>query len=174
MFMAFTLYSIDEAIDRKFVVTKTISSQAKAGTLIHIMGTKEKPDQVSVKYRVTESGQDFVIKFENVKQFCKWARPDNFIARNYERLSNKEIQHYLKVMGRSVATFCLPIIVVALVLVWIAALFLIKKTPTNFIVGGAASAVVAIGVLMFYKIQKNNVKMRLYKKVSSNWGVVFK
>ena len=172
--MGFTLYSIDEAIDRKFVVTKTISSQAKAGTLIHIMGTKEKPDQVSVKYRVTESGQDFVIKFDNVKQFCKWARPDNFIARNYERLTNKEITHYLKVMGRTVVSFCLPIILIALVVIWGISLFVIKSTPTNLIVGAAASAVAAIAVLIFYKVQKNNVKMRLYQKVSSNWGVVFK
>ena len=79
--MALYLYSIDEAEDRKFIVTKAMSGQAKMGTLVHIMECSENSSGISVSYRVTETGQDFNIKFENLKQFCKWARPDNFIAR---------------------------------------------------------------------------------------------
>ena len=44
--MAFMLYSIDEAVDCKYIITKAISGQAKPGTLIHVMDTKENSDGV--------------------------------------------------------------------------------------------------------------------------------
>ena len=61
--MALYLYSIDEAEDRKFIVTKAMSGQAKMGTLVHIMECSENSSGISVSYRVTETGQDFNIKF---------------------------------------------------------------------------------------------------------------
>ncbi|MBP3267949.1 MAG: hypothetical protein J6M07_06480, partial [Ruminococcus sp.] len=62
--MAFMLYSIDEAIDCKFIITKTMSGQAKVGSLIHVMDTKENSDGITVFYRITKTGQNFVAKFE--------------------------------------------------------------------------------------------------------------
>ena len=83
--MTYMLNDIDEAIDRKFLVTKTLSNQVQAGTIVHIMDAhSEKDGKVTVYYRITYTKQDYTVKFDNVKQFCKWARPDNFIARHYE------------------------------------------------------------------------------------------
>ena len=78
--MAFMLYSIDEAVDCKYIITKAMSGQAKPGTLIHVMDTKENSDGVTVFYRITKTGQNFVAKFETIKDFCKWCTPDSFIA----------------------------------------------------------------------------------------------
>ena len=64
--MALFIYSIDEAVDRKYVVTKSIGGQAQAGTLVHIMDYEEKEDgRISVSYRVTETGQNFDIEFSS-------------------------------------------------------------------------------------------------------------
>ena len=46
--MAFMLYSIDEAIDCKYVVTKALKGQAKIGTLIHVMDAREKEGDQAV------------------------------------------------------------------------------------------------------------------------------
>ena len=124
--MAFMLYSIDEAIDRKYVVTKPLSGQAKSGTLIHVMDTHETSDGITVDYRVTKTGQNYVVKFPTVKEFCKWCRPDTFIARHYDSLSKKEIRQYLKITSRTFTSFCLPLIVVALAIIWVLAMVVIK------------------------------------------------
>ncbi len=170
--MALLLYSIDEAVDRKFVVTKSIASQAKIGSLVHIMDSSEIPDGISVDYRITSTGQDFSIKFDNLKQFCKWARPDNFIARHYENLDKKDILHYIKVSNRTFASFCLPIIIVLLAVIWALAIFAFNS---NFILGGILSAVAILAVIAIYRYQKTNVVLKLYSKVgTNNWGIVIK
>ena len=169
--MAFMLYSIDEAIDCKYVVTKTMSGQAKAGTLIHVMDTKERSDGgVQVDYRVTGTGQNFVIKFDSVKAFCKWARPDTFIARHYDSFTKKEIQHYLKVQDRSFVTFCLPLIILAAV-VWVIAAALMSGVAT-VIFGIIFTLIAAVAVLFLFKKQKESVKLKLYSKI--NMGISFK
>ncbi len=170
--MALLLYSIDEAVDRKFIVTKSISSQAKIGSLVHIMDSSEKSDGISVDYRITSTGQDFSIQFDNLKQFCKWARPDNFIARHYENLDQKDILHYIKVSNRTFASFCLPIIIVLLAIIWAVALIALDQ---NFIVGAILSVIAIIAVIAIYKYQKTNVVLKLYSKVgTNNWGITIK
>lgn len=173
--MALYLYSIDEAIDRKYVVTKSMNSQAKAGSLIHVMDCSEKGDgSISVSYRVTETGQNFDISFSNLKQFCKWARPDNFIARHYENLTTKDILYYIRVTSRTFMSFYLPILIAALILIWIISLALIKGI-TGIIIGLVLSVVTAIVVIFYYKYQKKRVSMNMYSKIGSNsWGVVIK
>ncbi|MCR5817209.1 MAG: hypothetical protein K6F91_10020 [Ruminococcus sp.] len=169
--MAFMLYSIDDAIDCKYVVMKTMSGQAKAGTLVHIMDTNEKSDGIIVDYRVTRTGQNFVARFNTVKDFCKWAHPDTFLARHYDAFSKKEIQQYLKVKERSFISFCLPIILIALVVAWVLGLA---------VIGGGAGIAVAIvisifgvlGTLFLFKTSKEKTMLKMYSKV--NVGIGFK
>ena len=169
--MAFMLYSIDEAIDCKYVVMKTMSGQAKAGTLVHIMDTNENSNGIVVDYRNTRTGQNFVAKFNTVKDFCKWARPDTFLARHYDRFSKKEIQQYLKVSERSFTTFCLPIIAVALILVWIIAIALIGGVG-GVVLGIILSLVTVAGVFIFFKMSKEKTMLKMYSKVGV--GINFK
>ncbi|MBQ6675838.1 MAG: hypothetical protein IJM75_06880 [Ruminococcus sp.] len=169
--MAFMLYSIDEAIDCKYVVMKTMSGQAKAGTLVHIMDTNENSNGIVVDYRNTRTGQNFVAKFNTVKDFCKWARPDTFLARHYDRFSKKEIQQYLKVSERSFTTFCLPIIAVALILVWIIAIALIGGAG-GVVLGIILSLVAVAGVFIFFKMSKEKTMLKMYSKVGV--GINFK
>ncbi|MCM1133528.1 MAG: hypothetical protein NC340_08660 [Ruminococcus flavefaciens] len=173
--MALYIYSINEAVDRKFVVTKSMSGQAGAGTLVHIMDCSEKADGgVSVSYRVTETGQNFNADFASLKAFCKWARPDNFIARHYDNLSQKDVLYYIRVTGRSFVSFYLPILIVLLALVWIISLVAIKGI-VGIIIGAVLSVAAAVGIVFFYKYQKKRVSMDIYSKVGSNrWGVVIK
>ena len=171
--MTYMLNSIDEAVDRKFLVTKSLSNQVKAGTLVHIMGTKEIDDGIVVDYRVTDTGQDFSIRFQGVKEFCQWARPDTFIARYYESFSQKEILHYIKVNNRSFVNFCLPIILAALVVGIILGPVIIKGTAGIIVCLILTIAGVA-GSMFIYNSQKKNVKLKLYQKVSTNWGIAFK
>lgn len=175
------LLNIDEAIDRKFLVTKAMRGQADIGTIIHVMDAEQQGQAVIVYYRVTRYNekfhdyQDYTAKFENLAAFCKWAQPDNFIARNYECFSIKDIQHYIKVKNRSFASFCLPIILVAAIIIWVALALLMFKT--NLIVGVVIGAVLTLLVIVLafslLKMQKKKEKMRLYRKVSAGWGVVF-
>ncbi len=169
--MAFMLYSIDEAIDGKYVVTKYLKGQAKVGTLIHVMDARENSDGITVDYRVTKTGQNFVAKFETIKQFCKWARPDKFIARHYDNLTKKEIRQYMRVTERSFVSFCLPILAVLLVLIWIVSLVYIKGT-LGIVLGVVLSIVAFFGVVILLNKQKENVKLKLYSKL--NIGVSFK
>ncbi len=173
--MAYMLTDINEAVDGKFLVTKNMTSQAKVGTMIHIMSAKESPDgSVLLGYRVTGTGQNFTVRFDSIKAFCAWARPDTFIARYYECFDSDEISKYIKINNRTVVTFCVPLIVIALVLIWILFGAIIKGTAG--VVLGIVFSLVAVGVVFFlYKQSKNKIKMDLYKKVSAaRWGVTIK
>lgn len=175
------LLNIDEAIDRKFLVTKAMKGQADIGTIIHVMDAEQQGQAVIVYYRVTRYNekfhdyQDYTAKFENLAAFCKWAQPDNFIARNYECFSIRDIQHYIKIKNRNFASFCLPIILVAAIIIWVALALLMFKT--NLVVGVVIGAVLTLVVIILafslLKMQKKKEKMRLYRKVSAGWGVVF-
>jgi len=172
------LLNIDEAIDRKFLVTKAMRGQADIGTIIHVMDAEQQGQAVIVYYRVTRYNekfhdyQDYTAKFENLAAFCKWAQPDNFIARNYECFSIRDIQHYIKIKNRNFASFCLPIILVAAIIIWAVALFVVKGV-VGIIMGSVLTLVVIILAFSLLKMQKKKEKMRLYRKVSAGWGVVF-
>ncbi|WP_024861296.1 hypothetical protein [Ruminococcus flavefaciens] len=172
------LLNIDEAIDRKFLVTKAMKGQADIGTIIHVMDAEQQGQAVIVYYRVTRYNekfhdyQDYTAKFENLAAFCKWAQPDNFIARNYECFSIRDIQHYIKIKNRNFASFCLPIILVAAIIIWIVALFVVKGV-VGIVMGAVLTLVVIVGAFSLLKMQKKKEKMRLYRKVSAGWGVVF-
>lgn len=175
------LLNIDEAIDRKFLVTKAMKGQADIGTIIHVMDAEQQGQAVIVYYRVTRYNekfhdyQDYTAKFENLAAFCKWAQPDNFIARNYECFSIRDIQHYIKIKNRNFASFCLPIILVAAIIIWVALALLMFKTNlvVGVVIGAVLTLVVIIGAFSLLKMQKKKEKMRLYRKVSAGWGVVF-
>ncbi len=172
------LLNIDEAIDRKFLVSKNLKGQTEAGNIIHVMDAENTSDSVQVTYRVSHYNekyhdyQDYTVKFDNVAQFCKWAQPDNFIARNYESLSIKDIQHYIKIKNRTFVSFCLPVIIAAAVIFFAIGLLAIP----NKVIGGIIAAVLTLGVAVFifsfFRKQKKQEKMRLYSKISSGWGVV--
>ena len=116
--MTYMLNNLDEAVDRKFLVTKPMKAQAEPGSIIHVLDVKDrKKDGYLVEYRVTDVGKgysfrDYAAKFNSVKDFCNWARPDNFIARHYEAFDLKEIHNYIKVTDRSFVTSGLPLVVV--------------------------------------------------------------
>ena len=172
------LLNIDEAIDRKFLVTKAMKGQADIGTIIHVMDAEQQGQAVIVYYRVTRYNekfhdyQDYTAKFENLAAFCKWAQPDNFIARNYECFSIRDIQHYIKIKNRNFASFCLPIILIAAIIIWVVALFVVKGI-VGIVMGSVLTLVVIVGAFSLLKMQKKKEKMRLYRKVSAGWGVVF-
>ena len=172
------LLNIDEAIDRKFLVTKAMKGQADIGTIIHVMDAEQQGQAVIVYYRVTRYNekfhdyQDYTAKFENLAAFCKWAQPDNFIARNYECFSIRDIQLYIKIKNRNFASFCLPIILVAAIIIWVVALFVVKGI-VGIVLGSVLTLVVIVGAFSLLKMQKKKEKMRLYRKVSAGWGVVF-
>ena len=173
-----TLNSIEDAVDRKFLITKSLKGQAEMGTIIHVLDAAKKSNGgVKVKYRVTEKGekysyQDYTVKFDSFEDFTKWASTDNFIARHYEEFDIKDIQHYIKVNNRSFA-FVLPFLVVALAVVWVVAMVAIKGTIG--IAAGAALTIAAIIVsVIFFNKSKTNAKMKLYDKVSADWNVVIK
>lgn len=173
------LLNIDEAVDRKFLVIKTMRGQAEVGTIIHIMDAEQQGQAVIVYYRVTRYNekfhdyQDYTAKFENLSAFCKWCQPDNFIARNYECFSNKDIQHYIKIKNRNFTSFCLPIFLIAALIIWAVALFVIKERIIGIIIGAVLTLVVLFALVYMLKAQKKKEKMRLYRKVSAGWGVVF-
>ncbi len=175
------LLNIDEAVDRKFLVTKAMRGQAEVGTIIHVMDAEQQGQAVIVYYRVTRYNekfhdyQDYTAKFENLSAFCKWCQPDNFIARNYECFSIRDIQHYIKVKNRNFTSFCLPIILVAAIIIWVALALLMFKDNLiiGIVIGAVLTLLVLFGVVYMLKLQKKKEKMRLYRKVSAGWGVVF-
>lgn len=169
--MAFMLYSIDDAIDCKYVVMKTMSGQAKAGTLVHIMDTNEKSDGIIVDYRVTRTGQNFVARFNTIKDFCKWAHPDTFLARHYDSFSKKEIQQYLKIKERSVVTFCLPIILISLIIIWGVSIGVVGG-GAGIAIGIVCSLISVLGTLFAFKQTKEKTMLKMYSKV--NVGISFK
>ena len=82
--MAYMLKNISDAVDGKFLVTKSRPKQAEAGTIVHIMDARKlKNGGYQLDYRVTSTGQNYLIEFATLKEFYAWARPDTFIARNY-------------------------------------------------------------------------------------------
>ena len=169
------LLNIDEAVDRKFLVTKNMKGQAETGTIIHVMDAENNSGgSVNVTYRVADY-QDYTAKFDSLAAFCKWAQPDNFIARNYEMLSIRDIQHYIKVKNRTFASFCLPIILIVAVIIW-ALLFILlgSNMIPMIIIGVVLTLAEALGILVLFKKQKKKERVRLYQKISSNWGVVIK
>jgi len=170
------LLNIDQAVDRKYLVTKSLKGQAEAGSIIHVMDAENKGNSVNVSYRVNHFNQKFLdfqdynVTFKDVAQFCKWAQPDNFIARNYENLDIKDIQHYISVKNRTFTGFCLPIIlVIAIILIAVSA-FIIPM-PYGVIIGSCLTLLAAILVVVAFKGQKKKEKMKLYKKISASWGL---
>ena len=176
--MTYMLNSIDEAIDRKFLVTKQMKAQAEPGSIIHVLNATKKKDGIVVDYRVTDVGKgysfrDYAARFGSINEFCKWERPDNFIARHYEAFDLKEIQNYIKVTDRSFITSGLPIVVV-LALALFALGFLVIKGVAGIIIAAVGTVIVFAGVSWFLRWQKSRVKLNLYSKISSDWGVQFK
>lgn len=174
-FMAIYLYSIDEAVDRKLIVTKSISGQAKAGTLVHIMDCIPKGNGgFTVCYRITETGQDFTMDFDTLKQFCKWAIIDDFIARHYENLQEKDIMHYIKITSRGFIDFYLPILIAAIVIIWLIMILAVKGVA-GIILAVVLSIAAATGTFFYYKYQKKQIVLYIYSKVGQNsWGVIIK
>lgn len=171
--MAFMLYSIEDAVDHKYVVNKTVRGQVKKGTLIHVMDARETSDGISVAYRVTKTKQDFIANFESVKQFCKWCLPSTFLAKYYDKLSTREILRYIKFENRTFLTFHLPVILVCLAVVWAAsmmavALGIIELVP-GLILAGALSVVSVVGVFVISHFAKESMTERLYQKVSTKY-----
>ena len=169
------LTDINEAVDSKYLVCKSMLGQAKVGTMIHVMSAKESSDgSVTIGYRITLTGQNFTARFNSIKEFCAWAKTDTFIARYYECFDSNEINKYIKINNRTVVTFCVPLIAIALVIVWILFGAIIKGTAG--VVLGIVFSFIAVGVVFFlYKQSKNKIKMDLYKKVSAaRWGVTIK
>ncbi len=165
--MAFMLYSIDEAIDCKFIITKTMSGQAKVGSLIHVMDTKENSDGITVFYRITKTGQNFVAKFETLKDFCKWCTPDSFIARHYDQFSKKEILHYLSVSNRTMSSFYLPVIIVLCLIAWILMFVVFKSLAIRILLGLIFTACIAAAVFFIGNNQKDKMLMKFYSRVNS-------
>ncbi len=175
------LLNIDEAVDRKFLIIKNMKGQAETGTIIHVMDAGKNSDgSLGVVYRVARFNekfhdyQDYTAKFESLAAFCKWAQPDNFIARNYEMLSIGDIQHYIKVKNRSFGSFCLPLILIAAVLIWALLIIALGVGIPSVVIGVLLTLVITAGVLLLMKNQKKKEKVRLYRKISSNWGIVLK
>ena len=168
--MTYLLNDIQDAVDRKFLVTKTLPRQAEAGTVVHIMGTEQNSGGITVNYRVTSTKQDFSTKFESIKDFCNWARPDSFIARYSENLSLKDVQQYIKVKNRSFTNFCLPIILVVAVIIWAVCLVAIPTKLVGIIIAACMTVLISFLVWTFFKTSKTKFMTRLYGKISSNWA----
>ena len=164
--MGFLIYSIDKTIDSKYIVVKSIKEQARVGALVHIMDARETSDGITVKYRVTQTKQDYVIKFDTIKQFCEWVMPSVFLARYYDNLSHREIISYIHAENRSFLTFHLPIILICLVIIWVCALFLITGVA-GIAVGASLSVTAVAGVFLFDKISVKLMHERLYDKVTN-------
>lgn len=167
--MAFMLFSIEDAVDCKYVVTKNIRQQAKSGTLIHVMDAEETSDGVTVSYRVTKTKQDFTIRFDTIKQFCSWCMPSQFIAKYYDKLSRRDIMNYIKIENRSFVGFYLPLILICLVAVWLVTMFVVKDmvgVMVGVIIGAVTSVVVIVAVFVISNIVHHAMREGLYKKVS--------
>lgn len=169
--MAFMLFSIEDAVDHKYIVNKSMSKQAKMGTLIHVMDASETSDGITVSYHVAKTKQDFTIRFDTIKQFCSWCMPSTFLAKYYDKLSYREIIRYIKMENRSFMSFQFPIILFLLIVIWggMGALwyFNFLELMLALIIGGVLSVAVIIVVCILSSLSKNNMMERLYKKVST-------
>ena len=167
--MAFMLFSIEDAVDSKYIVTKSMRQQAKKGTLIHVMDAGETSDGITVKYRVTKTKQDFTAHFDTIKQFCSWCMPSSFLAKYYDKLSTRDILTYIRVENRSFLTFHLPLILICLAIVWAVAMFVVKDMVgvlIGVIIGAASSIIVIVAVLVISHIARTQMIEHLYRKVS--------
>lgn len=166
--------NFNDLVDGKFLILKRMSSQPEPGTMIHVMGAaQEQNGTYSVNYRVTETGQNYVNKFRSMKEFYDWARPDSFIARNYESFTRNDVQKYIRVKKRTPASFCLPLICVMLVLVWTLMLVLLSA-PLSIIAAFLLSVLGVFGIFRLYKKQKERMKMKMYGKIVTKWGIEIK
>ena len=166
--------NFNDLVDGKFLILKRMSSQPEPGTMIHVMGAaQEQNGTYSVNYRVTETGQNYVNKFKNMKEFYGWARPDSFIARNYESFTRHDVQKYIRVKKRTPASFCLPLICVMLVLVW-ALMLMLLSAPLSIIAAFLLSIAGVFGIFFMYKKQKERMKTKMYGKIMTKWGIEIK
>ena len=173
--MAYILKNINDAVDGKFLVTKTRPKQAEAGTIVHIMDARKlKNGGYQLDYRVTTTGQNYLIEFATLKEFYAWARPDTFIARNYNSFSKKDIMHYVKVTSRTFQSFCVPLIVAAVVVAWVLSFIIFGSVGLKILFGMLLSIVAAALVIVIYRKQKNGVKMKMYQMIQSKLGIKFK
>lgn len=174
--MRLLLNNIEDAVDQKYLVTKSLKNQAEAGTVIHIMGAQTESDGVTVKYRVTKTGQDYSCKFADIKQFAKWASSDNFLARYQDNLTPSDIKQYIKVCDTSfMGSGGIPILAgIAIVLIALVIMFVTSVIPWYSLLIGAVCVPVIIyfGVSTFYKRKRNKVMSQIYNKVSASWGGV--
>lgn len=174
--MRLLLNNIEDAVDQKYLVTKSLKNQAAAGTVIHIMGTQTESDGVTVKYRVTKTGEDYSCKFADVKQFSKWASSDNFVARYQDNLSPSDIRQYMKICDTSFMASggIVTIVGIALVLViLIIAMIAGKLAWWQLLVGTICfSVIIYFGATTFYKRRRNKIMSQIYNKVSAAWGGV--
>ena len=169
--MTYMLNSIDEAIDGKYLVTQNVKEQAGVGSMVHIMDAWEDNDgAVVVEYRVTATGASFVIKLPSLEHFYKWARPDTFIARYYDNFTQKEINNYIKMSNRNFVNFALPIMIAVAVVFIILFGVLMKNWPLAIIF----AVIGAIAAYFVFRKLKSSVKLKMYQKVSGNWGIEFR
>lgn len=173
--MAQYLISFDEAIDRKLVVTKNLSGQAKAGTMIHVLDCVPKGNGgYNVWYRVSETGQDLSYGFNSLKDFCNWARADKILIRHYDSLTRRDVMQYLKITNGGFKKYYLPLLIVLLIIIW-AALLILVGGATGAIIAAVMSLVSAVVVLCMYKAKRKKAILSIYSKVSkNNWGVIIK
>ena len=168
--MAFSLYSIDEAVDHKYIVVKNIKGQVKKGSLVHIMDARESSDGITVNYRVTKTKQDFSVTFDTIKQFCSWCMPSAFLAKYYNKLSSREVMKYIQVENRSFPVFQLPIILVCLAAVWLASILIVYMNVVGLsfglIIGGVLSVICIVVVFLITHLSKKHMFEQLYEKVS--------
>ncbi|MDE6834342.1 MAG: hypothetical protein K2J39_08900 [Ruminococcus sp.] len=174
--MKLLLNNIEDAVDQKYLVTKTLKNQAEAGTVIHIMGAQTANDGVTINYRVTKTGQDYSCKFADIKQFSKWASSDNFLARYQDNLTPYDIKQYIKVCDTSfMGSGGIPIlasigvILIALIIMCIAGAIQWWQLLIGVI---CVPIIIYFGVTTFYKRKRNKVMSQIYSKVSSSWGGV--
>ena len=86
-------------------------------------------------------------------------------------LSRTALSHATK---RSFTSFCLPLIIIAAALVWALLLIGLGVNIATIVLGVLLTLLITAGVLLLMKKQKKNEKVRLYNKISSNWGIVLK
>lgn len=166
--------NFNDLVDGKFLILKRMPSQPEPGTMIHVMGaSQDQSGAHGINYRVTETGQNYTATFRSMKEFYAWARPDSFIARNYESFTKHDVQKYIRVKKRTPASFCLPLIAVMLVVVW-ALMLILLDAPLSIIFGALLSIVGAFGIFMLYKRQKERMKMKMYGKIVTKWGIEIK
>lgn len=174
--MRLLLNNIEDAVDQKYLVTKSLKNQAEAGTVIHIMGATTESDGVTVKYRVTKTGQDYSCKFADIKQFAKWASSDNFVARYQDNLTPSDIRQYIKVCNTSFTASGGIVIIAGIaiaLLIMLIAMIIGKIVWWQLLIGVVCLPVIIyFGVSTFYKRRRSKVMSQIYNKVSESWGGV--